>query len=304
MINRTYLDRRSFTAGALAAPFVLTTRSVPVLGYSSDRVVSVGGSITETLYFLNRQELIVGVDTTSIYPREALSLPKVGYMRALSAEGILSLNPSMMIAESDAGPPQAMETLRFAGLDIQLVPDEFSLQGVLEKIRQVGALVDAADDAESLIQEVSSRGERATQSIATLSSRPRVLFVLSLRDGNVMAAGTGTAAEAIIDLAGGELAFTDYEGYRPVSLEALHESGPDVILLMEHVANELGGLDAIKKDGALATLDAAQNNRIVSMNGLLLLGFGPRTPDAVMELAGLLHGEGSISDVPEPLSPA
>lgn len=294
------LNRRHVLAGFAATPFALS----PVWATGTPRIVSVGGSVTETLYFLNRQNLIVGADTTSSFPVAAGELPKVGYIRNLSAEGVLSLNPSMVIAEEDIGPPPTVESLELAGVDIRIVPNDYSIQGVIDKTQSVADLVDAKPEADVLVQAVSDRAAKVEAAVAGLSTRPRVLFVLALRDGSIMAAGRDTAAESIIAMAGGELIFDSFDGYKPVSLESIHAAQPDVILLMQHVANRMGGVAKVAQTDPIASLDAAKNGRVMAMNGLLMLGFGPRTPDAALALARILHGEGAVPELPGALMPA
>ena len=82
------------------------------------RVVSVGGALTETVYALGAGELLVGSDTTSYYPEAAANSPKVGYQRALSAEGILSLSPDLVIMTDEAGPPPVLAQLNSAGVNM------------------------------------------------------------------------------------------------------------------------------------------------------------------------------------------
>ena len=103
------------------------------------RIVSIGGAITEILYALGFEDRLAGVDATSLYPTAALrDKPNVGYMRQLSAEGVLGLNPSLVLAMQGSGPKETMDVLDAAKVPLVLVPETFSEQGLLDKIKLVG----------------------------------------------------------------------------------------------------------------------------------------------------------------------
>ena len=96
----------------------------------NSRIVSIGGAITEILYALGLEQRVVAIDSTSFYPPQALhDKPNVGYMRALSPEGVLGLSPSLILATEDAGPKEAVAVLRAAGIPFVLVPDKLHRQG-------------------------------------------------------------------------------------------------------------------------------------------------------------------------------
>jgi len=277
----------------------LAVFSCPAWASGSMRVVSIGGSTTETIYFLNREKVLIGSDTTSRYPSAAEHLPKVGYMRQLSVEGILSLNPTMVLAEEGAGPPTAMESLKSVGLPIHIIPEARTIPQVIDKTRLIANHIDAVSSGENLIEKIEERAKIVSQGIGTIHDRKRVLFLLDIRDNSLVAAGQDTAAAGIIDLAGGELAIGDFTGYKPISAEAVHRADPDVILVMEHSHGRLGGVEGIAALPQLADLRAVHERAIVAMDGLLLLGFGPRTPDATLHLARHLYGDAvALADLP------
>lgn len=294
----TRLKRRQVLAG-MAATAVLMPGAAT--GTAQHRIVSVGGSITETIYFLGRDHLLVGSDSTSSYPEAAQNLPKVGYMRNLSVEGVLSLEPTMIVLEEGAGPPVALDSLSSVGVRMETVAEARSVAETVAKIRRIAHLVDAESEGGALARTVADRAEAVAKAVAAVTSRPTVLFLLDVKDGGLMTAGRNTSVEAIVDLAGGRLVFNEFEGFKPVTAEAVQHADPDVILLMHHVGHRLGGEDAVAKLPVLSHLRAAQAGRVVAIDGLLLLGFGPRTPDAVQILARRLHGEEAMPDMLEPL---
>jgi iron complex transport system substrate-binding protein len=116
-----------------------------------------------------------------------------------------------------------------------------------------------------------------------------VLFLLSIGDGAPLAAGLGTSAAGIIALAGGENAIDGFEGYKPLTPEAAATAAPDVLLVTTRTLEALGGPQAVLARPEIAATKAGRDGRLVALDGLLLLGFGPRTPEAIRALASALH---------------
>ncbi|WP_378950521.1 hemin ABC transporter substrate-binding protein [Mesorhizobium sp. ANAO-SY3R2] len=257
------------------------------------RIASVGGSITEIVYALGEEGKLVARDSTSVFPEAALSLPDVGYMRALSPEGVLSVNPSGILALEGSGPKEAIDVLKKASVPFVTVPDGFSHKGILDKIHIVGKALGADAKADALATEVDKQltdAEALTSAIPP-AERKRVLFILSLQGGKILAAGSDTAANGIIALAGGINAVEGYSGYKQLTDEAAITARPDVILMMDRE----GGLAIDDADlyahPAIAPTPAAQAKRVIRMDGAYLLGFGPRTAAAVKELASAFYGD-------------
>ena len=253
------------------------------------RVISVGGSITEIVYELGAGDRLVAVDTTSSYPPAAEALPDVGYMRQLAAEPILALEPDLLLLVEDAGPPATLDQLRAAGISIVTLPDQPTLDGIRQKVRQVAAAIELVDEGERLVARIEAAQRDVAAKLDSLPERPSVLFLLSVGTGAPLAAGTETSAAGIIEMAGGRNALTDFSGFRPLSPEAAAATRAEVVLVTERTLERLGGRDALLGRPELAASPAAADGRLVAMDGLLLLGFGPRTPQAVAELAEALH---------------
>jgi iron complex transport system substrate-binding protein len=253
------------------------------------RIVSVGGSVTEILYALGLEHQVVGVDTTSLFPERALKAkPNVGYMRQLSPEGVLGLAPSLILATEGVGPKEAIAVLEAARVPFVLVPDHFTAEGILEKLHFVAAAAGAVEHGECLEKRVKVDLDALAAMRARVGAPLRVLFVLSFANGRPMVAGRATAADGIIRLAGAVNAIDEYEGYKSISDEAIVAAKPDAILVMQRNQNNLTQ-DDVFAHAALAMTPAAQRKRLVSMEGLYLLGFGPRTAAAARDLAGSLY---------------
>ncbi|EJF98718.1 hypothetical protein MEI_00288 [Bartonella vinsonii subsp. arupensis Pm136co] len=254
------------------------------------RIVSIGGSLTEIVYALGAQDQLVARDSTSVYPQEALKLPVLGYMRALSPEGVLSLAPEGILLVEGSGPPSTIEILKKTSIPIVIVPENYSRENVIEKIRLVGKALHREAEAAALIKKISCDFVDNDALLAKVTKQKRVLFIFSVQNGRVMASGTGTAADGMIKLSGGINAISDYKGYKLLNGEALLKSNPDVILLVKH-GGKSTNLEKILAIPAIQATNAAKNHAIKQMDIMYLLGFGPRTADASRELIHMLYGE-------------
>ena len=252
------------------------------------RLVTVGGGITEVVYALGAQDQLVGTDTTSLYPAAAQATPKVGYMRQLSAEGLLALRPDALIAGTDAGPPVVLDQLRSAGVRVELVNADHSWGEVGRKVAAVGR----ASGREAAARELQARLDARWQAVsarvqAARGAGPRVLFVLS-HSGSPMVSGEQTAADALIRFIGARNPLAGFKGYRPMTAEAMAQAAPDVILTTTQGLEAIGGEAKFWQRPELALTPAfrrrASVGALVHLDALELLGFGPRLPDVVERL--------------------
>ncbi len=274
---------------ALVSLLSVTLAAAPGAADTPRRVVSVGGAVTEIVYALGAEDRLVAVDSTSTHPAAARDLPNVGYMRLLAAEPILALDPDLLLVVEDAGPPDVIAQLHATGVPIVMVPDQTSLEGVLDKVHRVAAALDEEAGGAALAAEIAAAYAAVAARDAGRATRPRVLFLMSVGGGRLLVAGEDTAAAAIIGLAGGRVTPESFTGFKPISPEAVIAAAPDVILVPQRTLRALGGADAILARPELALSPAAAAGRVVAMDPLLLLGFGPRLPIAVAKLADALH---------------
>jgi iron complex transport system substrate-binding protein len=267
----------------------------------TSRIISVGGAVTEILYALGADKNIVAVDTTSFYPlRAQTEKASVGYMRALSAEGVLGLRPSLIIATEGAGPKETMSVLEAAKVPLIVVPDHHNAEGIVEKIQIIAKAVGAQARGQCMIETVKKDLDDLAKLRPQIKAPERVMFVLSLVNGRAMVAGGHTAADGVIKMTGAVNAITDYDGYKPISDEAVVAAKPDVILAMAHGGPnhvEAAELFALPAFGATP---AARNKRFIVIDGLSLLFFGPRTARAARELSIAIHPELAGASAPQP----
>ena len=250
-----------------------------------ERIVSLGGNITETIFALGEGEHIVAVDASSLYPKEVLELPKVGYYRQVSSEGILSSEPSIIIASDATGPKEVIEQIKKIGIPLTQVPSQKNLKGTEERIQKIAALLNKTPEGEKLIEQIHSD----LKEIQKPEQTPKVLFIYARGGGTLSVAGTNTAASEMIKLAGGTNAIQEYEGYKPLNAESIIVAAPDYILLTARGLSSIGTIDDVLALKGISETPAAKNKRIISMDDLLLLGFGPRTGKAAVELSKLLQ---------------
>lgn len=288
--RRIALKKMGAGALALAAP-------MQVLAAVSDagkplakarRIVSVGGALTEIVYALEAQGELVGVDTTSLYPAVAQQLPQVGYARTLSAEGVLSLAPTQLIATEEAGPQTVLRQVRDAGVPVAVLNANNRFEGLLERVKQVGQITGRPDPAARLAQSLQQQWSGAMAKVRQRQHAPvRVLFILAHAPNQVMVGGRETGADAMlayagaVNVMGGQGGFA---GYKPLTPEAVIAARPDVVLVTDQGLKASGGVDGILKLPGLAQTPAGRQHRIVSQEAMLLLGFGPRMPQALAEL--------------------
>lgn len=258
---------------------------------SYERAVVIGGSLTEIAYELGVDDRIVAVDSTSVWPLEALQdHPDVGYMRALSPEGILAMAPDVVVALSGAGPPTTFDVLRNASVEIITVPEGYTPDAIREKIRIVAEAFDVAEAGTALADRVTAEIAEVEEALAAVTEPRSVLFVFSFASGRIVAAGQETGADAIITLSGGINAMTGFTGYVPVSDEAVTAAAPEVVLAMENAGPE-DVTDAVFGLPALAQTPAGETGSFISFDGQFMLAFGPRTADAIREVAVALYPE-------------
>lgn len=281
--------KRKILVAAFASSVVLNASAVNA--NDSKNIVSIGGSVTEIIFALGEEERLVARDTTSLYPQQALRLPDVGYIRRLAPEGVLSVNPDMIITLEGAGPPEAVEVIKSSDVPFFEIEEKYSRDGVISKIQAVGRALGVEDRAQVLADKVAADFDKTEAIIGSVATKKKVLFVLSNNGGKILAAGTNTSADGMIIMAGAENALISMEGYKPATDEAIFEAAPDVIVMMNRHGSDESATNEILNHPAIIGTPAGQSKSLITMDGLYLLGYGPRTGQAVLELSQKIYGE-------------
>jgi iron complex transport system substrate-binding protein len=251
----------------------------------TSKILSIGGDITEILYAIGAENRIVAVDSTSQFPPRALKDKKdVGYLRALSTEGVLSVDASLIIASDRAGPPEVVKALKASPVPYFEIREEFTPAGVAGKVRLVSRVVGLDSAGENLAMQIE-RDFAALEKLRGSITKPvRALFVLTVVNGRATVGGAGTSADAMLKLAGAVNAAASVSGFKPLSDEALVELQPDAIVTMRRSNSGAHDIDQLTNMKGMSATPAVANNRTIIMDGLYLLGFGPRTAAAALEL--------------------
>ncbi|NJS39159.1 MAG: ABC transporter substrate-binding protein [Rhodobacteraceae bacterium] len=278
---------------ALGLACALTTVQPLFADEPAQRVVSIGGSVTEIAVALGAEDRLIARDSTSSFPDSITDLPDVGYVRALSPEGVLALGPDLIIAEHDAGPVEAVDVLRAAGVPFVIMPGDPTVDGIRAKILAVADALDLPAEGAALADQVEADLAAQAKLAATVAEPKRVLFVLSAQGGRIMAGGDGSSADGIIRLAGGVNAASGFAGFKQMTDEAVLTAAPDAIVMMDRGGDHSVQDAELFALPSLASSPAAASGKIIRMNGLLLLGFGPRTAEAARSLHDALYGSGN-----------
>jgi iron complex transport system substrate-binding protein len=287
------------SAGKAAETYTVTDaagRKVAIKDAS--RIVAIGGAVTEILYALGLEPRIVAVDQTASYPPEAKSKPNVGYMRALSAEGVLSLAPTLILAIEGSGPPDVIEVLSKASIPFVIVPEARDPDSVARKIRFVAEAAGVPAQGEKLAREVLDDFSALANARARIKERRKALFVLAMGNGAPIVGGGDTSAAALFALAGADNAFSAIKGFKPAADEATVEANPDAIVIMAERDHTLTA-NAVFSMPAFGATAAAKTRRLISLPGSYLLNFGPRSAHAARDLSAALYPELGIPPLPQ-----
>lgn len=274
---------RSCCAGLLAATLLLAG---PTLAAEARRVVAADGAVTEIVYALGAEAQLVGVDSTSRYPTTARQLPQVGYRRTLTAEGILSLRPTAIIASDEAGPAQTLARLSAAGVAVHRLPPVQRPADLLTRVERIGQWLNRPQAAEQLNARLRAQ-LHSVQAALPLRRPPKVLFLLAAGGHGVMVAGQGTQAQVLLDALGLPNAAAGQRGYKPLSAEALLALAPEAVV----VAEAEPGRFRPEAWPSLQLTPAGRSRRLLVADSMYLLGFGPRLPAALHDVLAAVTPE-------------
>lgn len=262
-----------------------------------ERIVVISQVYNEIIWALGAEGNVIGVDYSSTYPPDVKGVQTVGYHRALSAEGILSLRPTAIIHDNNIGPPQVVEQLKSLNIPLKTFgAKNDSVEGTKALIREMGAYFHREARAEELCHTLDSQMAAAAEHVKQYTDRPRVAVIHFGRASNVYlvvgrgGGGDGGAAGRMIEWAGGEMAVNSERMQRMESPETIARANPDVVLVTDYGFDRLGSpLDEIKALPGVATSNAARNNRIYRIQEHELMYFGPRSGENVEKVAAVIH---------------
>jgi len=271
--------------------------SNPAADVKDERYVVISQVYNEIIWALGAQDHVVGVDYSSTFPPEVKKTQTVGYHRALSAEGILSLHPTAVIHDGNIGPPQVLEQLQSLNIPMKTFSAKNnSIDGTKALIREMGGYFHKEQKADDLCRTLDSQMASSLESVKKYSDRPKIAIIHFGRASNVYlivgrgGEGDGGAASQMIEWAGGQMAIESKGMQRMTSPEILAQANPDIILVTDFGYDRLGDpLPEIKALPGVDTSNAAKNNRIYRIEENLLMYFGPRSGENIEKVAAIIH---------------
>ena len=246
------------------------------------RIVSVNGTLSEIISGLGLESQLVGVDITSTYPASLSKIPKVGHNRSISAEGIIALNPDVILyTDQSMLSPAVVKQLNSSGKKVVAFKHEYSKEGAVKLIREVGAYFNAKPQAEKMVKTLETDLAKITRP----ATPKKLLFIYARGTGTLMVSGTGTSLDKLFTLTGNKNAVQGFTEFKPLTAESLLAANPDVLVLFTSGLESVDGVEGLLKVPGIANTNAGRNKKIVSMDGQFLTGFGPRLGKAAIELA-------------------
>jgi iron complex transport system substrate-binding protein len=273
-------------------PGVIGADGVRTVIDDSSRIVSLSGAITEILFELGFGDSVVGIDVTTIFPPEAATLPIVGVGRFLTAEGVLSQRPTLVIGDTQTSPTETITQIRNAGVPVLITDVPVTFEGLYDDITAIAEALGAPDAGEELVGRVRGEIDAALGSVDTGMTSPRVAFVYSRGPDVILLFGSEMTTQPVIEGAGGvdAGAASGIVGTVDFTPEALVAAAPDVIVITSEGLGMLGGIDGLLEIPGFAATPAGRERRIFDYPEGDFLTFGPRIADTLNSLIADLAG--------------
>ncbi|BBG59563.1 heme/hemin ABC transporter substrate-binding protein [Providencia rustigianii] len=252
---------------------------------AAERIITLGGDVTEIVYKLGAQDSLVGRDSTSLHPVQATQLPDVGYMRTLNAEGVLSLRPTLLLASELSQPSIALSQIEKSGVKVVKITGKPALEAIPVKIMTIADAVGKSGQGQQLVEQFN----RSVAEISTTPINKKVVFIMSHGGVQPMAAGQNTAADSMIKAVGAQNAMDNFTSYRPLSQEGLISSQPDLIVLTEEGVKSLNGIENVWKLPGLTLTPAGKNKALLVVDDVGMLSFSLGTPQVMLQLREALE---------------
>ena len=231
-----------------------------------DRVVTIGGSVTEIVFKLGLEDLVVAVDQSSTIPEKVKELPQVGYIRAISSEGVLSTAPTKILTTTDIGPPNAVRQIKDSGVDIQIFNSPKNLEDIVALTIKISNIFNADKEAANIIKNIYKARDSISKLISKYKKKPKIAFFMNPSSGSYNAAGSGTNANYLIELIGAENIFSkDFKRYQKVDKEQILKYNPDAILVAGHYPGQKPS-SHFKETPIFSSLKSVKKQNIISIS--------------------------------------
>lgn len=250
---------------------------------SNNKIVTLSGGVTEIISALGHEKEIVGYDVTSTYPESLKATAKdLGHVRSMTIEPIMAVKPTLILASDKDVNPELLGKIKASGIKAEVFNQEFSVEGTKKLIEQVAKALGNTD-----YQKLNDKIDADLKQIQPNAKKPKVLFIYA-RGNMLMVSGTKTPMDALIGLAGGQNAVTDFEDFKPLTPEAVVKANPDVLFFFSTGLQGAGGNEGALKMPGVSQTNAGKNKKIIAMDGGLVSSFGPRLGEAAVGLNKLL----------------
>lgn len=258
--------------------------------FAQQRIITAGSAITETVCALGDCDKIVASDRTSLYPESIQKLPSIGYRGSINAEGIVSLKPTLIIAEKDYVKDEVLAQLTAGGIKLLVIDRKMSVEDTKRYIGQIAEVLNRQAEGKKLIAEIDADLNEAKQLLKKTQTTPKVMSVYNRGTSTISIAGKETFGN-IINYVGAQNVFTTVEGYKPLNTEALIAGNPEYLITTSYGLESIGGMDGFLKIPGVAQTTAGKKKQIVAIETLSLTNFGPRIGKAIKEIIYLIHPE-------------
>ncbi|MFD8978993.1 hemin ABC transporter substrate-binding protein [Streptomyces sp. NPDC059564] len=264
---------------------------------SAERVIPLSGGLNEIVQTLGLGGQVVARDITATF-EQAASLPVVTRGHDVSAESVLSLRPTLVLAEATTGPGEAVRQIRDAGVPVLVVSPAKALEDVPKRIDEVAAALGVKDAGTQLKQRTADRIAAARKDVPAASAKkPRVAFLYLRGTASVyLLGGSDSGAASLLEAAGAVDTGKESglgKDFTPITSEALAAAAPDAILVMSKGLASVGGIDGLVRIPGVAQTPAGMDRRVVSVDDGVLLNYGPRTDQVLSSLVAQLYGKGA-----------
>ncbi len=291
-----------FVASALLGVLAACGGAAEDADRTAQRVVSVSKQINEFMYDIGAQDLIVARDLTSVYPSRIREKPSVGYHRALSAEGIISMRPTLFLTDGNVGPDAVLEQLRTVGIPILTLRPEAGVEGAQALLARLGAEFHHEHEADSVLAAWRADMQALAADTARWAAAPAKPRVLLMHFGQIandyLAINRGSTADQVLAWAGGANAIDASGGMTRLTPEAIALAAPDVIIATDVGFDRVGSAAKFAELPGVDLTPAARAGRVYRIDESEIMYFSPRTPSAVRHLASLIHADGVMGDPP------
>jgi iron complex transport system substrate-binding protein len=267
---------------------LIITITTTVTICAQERIITAGSAITETVCALGDCDRIIASDRTSLYPTQIQQLPSIGYRSGINAEGIISLKPTLIIAEKDYVEDAVLSQIASSNIKLIIIERKNDVNDTKKLIAQIAEALGRQVEGKKLIESIEEDIADATMLLQQATSKPKVLCVYNRGAATVSMAGRETFAD-ILKYVGADNAIKNADGYKPLNAEALIDANPEYIVMVSSGFQSIGGMEGVLKIPGVLQTTAGKKKQIISLDALMLTNFGPRVGQTVKELVLLLH---------------